>query len=1036
MSQQGVIKKSMKTLKKFWGVALVVVLLSSLLVIATPASAADPLRWEVKLDAPSGLFFVLNPGTDVLDYDFSSTGAIGYAVTGPALMQTVTGGGMWSNITAKAAAVMPANMSYNFIAIAPDDPNVIVTANGTTCVAISINGGTTFTNMGVPQSVGATTTIAVINSVEVSPVITGGVRYVAVSGIDSAGGAAVFYYNYGGGVGTWKNARTDFSAGGVPIVGQNATLDFQFSPNFASDLMALAVTTNTTGATDIMNLEMLNFNLLGTWNSEAGYPVAVYSGAGALVAAKASLTLSPEYDGSDESLRIAFIGAAMTDGGTQVGGVFRTIDTTATRIYGATTGVPVNSVAYDGTNLAAGSYDTNNVYRCDAPLSSSPTFLGARALKRIGIDDAGNDAVQLMFRGETLYGGKRGAASAISKSTDYGNVWNDFTLLDSAITTVNDLYFSATGDPWYMAANDAVTESIFRISAFSVTRVLCVPVTAPVQDIQLDGIASDGNVLYASDMEATASAIYFTDNGGLTRWFGRTSLPSTRIADVAVESASTIYYGAFGTTTVYKSTNKAFSFPTNVDCKLSAPNTIFDMKSLSEGNLLIGGTFTGVVYSTDGGATFTSTLGPLTFTGGVFVDATGLASGDYIFAAEDNTKNVWRCAISPANFLGEFKSMNAPAQTVVGAGDVSENNTGLVLTNGVLYAMSSNGTQSYINSTLQPTNSAAVHTAAMWRTQFATAASFAVAASLKTSSGAPGSIMLYDWNSITQGVSYLDDNVALGAATLIGPADKALIQIASALTGAAQPVNFTWNRLSLSTSYELQASLDSTFNQLVNLGANSPVVSSLDPVSAIVVGGILAPIFQPGTTYYWRTRSITPFTSAWSEVRQFTVQPTAASVPSIASPSVGSVITGTPAFSWSPVSGATSYKFELDTGTAFTAPLYAVTATGAGVQLPPSVKLATGKTYFWRVKSLTPVESDWSSVANFVVAEPAVVVTPTATVAPTFTVTMPPVTTQVITVPPATTTEVNPTYIWAIIIIGAILVIAVIVLIVRTRRSV
>jgi hypothetical protein len=33
-------------------------------------------------------------------------------------------------------------------------------------------------------------------------------------------------------------------------------------------------------------------------------------------------------------------------------------------------------------------------------------------------------------------------------------------------------------------------------------------------------------------------------------------------------------------------------------------------------------------------------------------------------------------------------------------------------------------------------------------------------------------------------------------------------------------------------------------------------------------------------------------------------------------------------------------------------------------------------------------------------------------------------------------TEIAPTYIWAIIIIGAILVIAVIVLIVRTRRSV
>jgi hypothetical protein len=134
------------------------------------------------------------------------------------------------------------------------------------------------------------------------------------------------------------------------------------------------------------------------------------------------------------------------------------------------------------------------------------------------------------------------------------------------------------------------------------------------------------------------------------------------------------------------------------------------------------------------------------------------------------------------------------------------------------------------------------------------------------------------------------------------------------------------------------------------------------------------------------------------------------------------------------------YQFQLSEGTAFAAPIYSADVANAGVQLPLNVTLEQGKMYFWRVRALQPVAGDWSTIANFTVAEPAPAPAPPIVVkempAPQITVTTPPPPPEIV-IPPAPPEKViNPTYIWAIIIIGAILVIAVIVLIVRTRRTV
>jgi len=100
-----------------------------------------------------------------------------------------------------------------------------------------------------------------------------------------------------------------------------------------------------------------------------------------------------------------------------------------------------------------------------------------------------------------------------------------------------------------------------------------------------------------------------------------------------------------------------------------------------------------------------------------------------------------------------------------------------------------------------------------------------------------------------------------------------------------------------------------------------------------------------------------------------------------------------------------------------------------------------GYTYYWRVRVAGdgPIYSNWSEVRTFTIEEATV--TPPVVIEEKppeqITITPPEVIVNVpptVTVPPAT--PVTPGWIYAIVVIGAILLIAVIILIVRTRRAV
>jgi len=172
--------------------------------------------------------------------------------------------------------------------------------------------------------------------------------------------------------------------------------------------------------------------------------------------------------------------------------------------------------------------------------------------------------------------------------------------------------------------------------------------------------------------------------------------------------------------------------------------------------------------------------------------------------------------------------------------------------------------------------------------------------------------------------------------------------------------------------------------------------------------------------------------------------------PVIVAPESGDdTVSLTPTFAWDAVDDADGYYFQMADNANFVAPLVKldgdygrliVTAYAYVTELPYSTP------YYWRVKAVSGteeagdlVDSDWVSAVFVTLAEPEepappVVIEPYEP--PIIEVQIPPTPViepivEVIT-PPAT--PITPAWIYAIIAVGAVLVIAVIVLIVRTRR--
>jgi len=1066
----------MKTIKKFWGVVFILALLSTLLIGAIPQAAADSYAFANARVTPSGTApsTALAPagGFSILDVAQSGTTIWAVATDNANLFylyKSADAGATWARVTPGGAPVQASNSTL--IAVAPDDPSVVVLVDtGPSLgdrVSLSTNGGATFTPLTPP--------VADINSVSISPLTSQG-RYIAIGGHTAAvatnsGGASVLVWTIGATVTAWA-APTRWANIGTDDVEAVA-----YSPSFLAD-QALLVLTETVGdngtiasKNGAIALHVYSYNQQD-WdqNIDPSFPkYLARTTTLELAMGRAQIVLDtnlPFYL-EDAAAQIGFIGASITQNvsgtlNTQVGGVF-SIGSSSIVAGNATlrqilSSTAINSVAWDGTNLMAAQLGvaapTLTVWRCNNALASAGwSFLPNSGVKTPG---TGN-ATLVLFNGANGFAFSRGNGSMVCKTTDYGKSFNGITLAPfNAFGTIKDVWIAQDGSRMYAVTTDNVDLTVFRRDGTTWQRVFILA-GATAQNWLVRVAKNAPDVVYLG--RAGLTNMYKSTDAGDFIWTPRTS--AQLIADFAVQDANTVYVARNGDARVIKSTSGGFTWlNTNGVTALNA-GTCFSLNLIADDNLIVGGTTGGFAYSTDGATTFTY-LGAVAAAnaGNALTAAAGLATGDWIFVTTD--------AAAGAVYAWQIGTTTGGTFT---AGRATAGVTGLVYSNGVLYALDNGG--NFLYRFLNPTRTVAVATDAL-----ATGAAGGYLVNTMVSnlqltvSGTTNTLWARNWVAgIMPALDTLDTltdylTTAADAPVPVYPINNAIIQINS-ISGLVNAFTFQWNApASIAASQVSVPGLAYNYNLTIYLDAAGtvPVAGSIPPggaalgaaantataavASTYAVNNVFTAFAgSPATTYYWRVRvdAAAPAESQYSAMQTFVVQQLEAIVPIISSPANGGeVTTVNPAFSWSPIANATGYRFELATDPDFANIVYTVDPATAGASVPSITNLTRGSQYFWHVKALTPTEGEWSTTANFIVAElpPPPITTPAVTIttapAPTIiiTQTQPPATTTILPAPVVEEKVVNPSYIWAIIIVGAVLVIAVIVLIVRTRRTV
>jgi uncharacterized repeat protein (TIGR01451 family) len=221
---------------------------------------------------------------------------------------------------------------------------------------------------------------------------------------------------------------------------------------------------------------------------------------------------------------------------------------------------------------------------------------------------------------------------------------------------------------------------------------------------------------------------------------------------------------------------------------------------------------------------------------------------------------------------------------------------------------------------------------------------------------------------------------ALDAPTPLAPPNGATT------TAASHPPlgipDFAWQVVPGATQYRLQLSQDMSFSSKQEWTTSNIRFTPLDATG--LADGV----------WYWRVRVEQPApVSAYSEAQTFTKQwATPDNAPALLAPADGATLEfyAWPAFSWAPVMGAASYRFQIATSAdGFAAPRYSQVTLAPAHQ--PAAKLPNGL-YYWRVIPLDAAGRDGtpSTVRSFTanydappeLLAPADLATPTFT--PTF----------------------------------------------------
>ena len=1014
-----------KKISKILSVGLALAVLASLLVVAAPASAGT-LSWS-KETIPSTTNKVMEAQL-INDIAVSPDGQTIYAVLAGNLTYKSTDAGVtWSALTTPTGAI-----NMNKVAIAADSNDIIAIADGTTNkVFLSVNGGSTFSSLGVPSNVAGTAPMGAIYDVAISRV-TSGTRYIAAVGTDNASSAvaAVCYFNYGATLPDWRDAND--STDWTDNLDNSATSAraIAFSPNFPSDRVMMVVTGNATHA--YFQVASLSSK---KWNDISGYSGLPKALDDATSIANASIAVDPAYLGADEATRRVYIGLE-TAGGTDVpGGIYRLTNTTLKDMK-VGTGYAVKSIAINaaGDKIVAGDAAANKVWRCANPTATTPSVYSTTTNKRPGNDTSTTDVVVAWSGDNVVAATTGGTDGGFAVSRDDGKTFNDISLINGLTTTMNiqDIAVTADGSKVYFLADDGTSMSLFR-KASAWERVFAWDPASSTTNWVIRTAPENFDVVYLADL--TNDVIYYSSDAGQTKMTLRYT--NSNMSDIVVESADIVYISTGSS--VSKSTNAGFIWGSNKNTNLGG--NVYTIKSVGEGQLVASGVNGYVSYSTDSGATFTKITKQVDsdFTN-VNVAATGLADGDFIYAASNGiaADNVYRWKMGTSTSWSDIIS-----------GSQTANVTGLEIMDDVLFATIYDSTAgaSYASRVLSASSATS---SSVWSSKSASSTTNGAPVfnrttkALKVASGPK--LWAVDSSIALNRIFSFSDAVTTTSIAVAGPADDMILGVNRA-TGTADDVIFTWPRLSKATAYDLEIALDEGFTQKVRSEtgiATSPssaatVVFILGPNAAISSGTNSILNYMLGTTYYWRARSSTPVYSPWSTPRSFKVDQAVNFELTV--PTAGaSNVPAQPTFVWSPVQGAINYELMVAEDSTFAILDFSRSITGTIYKSEETLKHDT--TYYWKVRGVFEPETlvgrtvvpgagtDWV-MGVFTTAAAPVEDTPVVIIEKE---PAPPAEVKVIEVPVPQPQAIPSYLLWMIIGIGAILIIALIVLIVRTRR--
>jgi photosystem II stability/assembly factor-like uncharacterized protein len=1029
--------------KTKYACALLIVLLFCATLVPLPAQADSALKWE-EIDKPGENGNVVISPSEVSEIAIGDSGVL-YAVdsANSAIYRSLDGGVVWEDITDKLEAE-GAGLPAGKIAVAPDKPGIVaVVTNGGSSVYLSTDGGMNWVDTSVPTLEGTIQAIAISREYTQD---SKSYREIAIGtadwGNDTTSGQ-VWVYQIGKTVAFWQNQALTVDPS--HIGGEVSALTY--SPDFNDDMTILVVAS--TGSSDVasayQNKTWLCIGVRDTedgttvWNDLDEVPTPLYpveiaelgpdyvasggDSAGALITS--SLAVPSNYSSSEESKRQLFVSYdRQSDTGDDV---YWLEDTLAVRLdVDNGDAIDISSIAYHGTTssgvLLAGAVEpvagslTVQVWRTDEPFEADPDWEEATVLPT----GPGNARLGWGSNGDIAYCGTGqlpGAAldeSALSASVDDGDTWRQMGIIDTEII-IADVAISPDGESLFVTTYSLYgPEGVWRSTSDPLGRywhrVLTMDTATDVVILRLSPNYSDDGTIYAAEVGGNLMAVSFS-GGGAWNW---RKASSGELVDMVVEDEDTAYI-ALADGIIKKSTQGGHVWKSQGDTSISEIN----MLALAGAeNIFIGSKDSRVAYSTDGGASFTlidDVIGNGTGDVQVAADASFAENGTIYAATNIADEGIWRWTIGVSN---DWEQID---ESITELGD-GQQIAGLVVGDeGTLYALRLEPDGGVIRS-LNPTEADPedvefdlINRELPAGAAFDPTLLFPTLPYLKLA-GDISENQLWTIDTANGIIYRFRDTLSKVDPIPAAPQAGDIIIIDSG--GHIDSLTLQWEEVAGAREYKVIIYRDAEATQELWSGTTTGL--AIDAVK----NNNPATLYS-GITYYWRVRAIEPIESPWSAVYSFASplgieEWSPLSTNDGVSPLPGAnEVSIRPAFSWSSSIEATGYEFVLALDSGFTEAVAIFSGADAlsSTAWNCNIDLEYSTSYFWKVRAVSEDSySEWGINSFTTEAAPEEVLPPEP---------------STVEIEPASKV---PSYItWLAIGIGAILVAALLVFIVRTR---